>query len=222
MAVQWHRIFGMALTQYFAGTGWQVDVEVDLSLQKQLLDLIILRRDEVVTALVWPDGFGEPVEYNLLTFKALQDPLNAWALKELASHGVNYRKRISPNLDALLPEGQFRLLAASMQFPRQLAGQVVLQERGPGAYDVVWGMDTVRVLVLREMPEAAQNVVWNLFSGDAAPSPRRSTACARGCTPGAARWTTWRPATARKCSNCWKTHTVRTATWSWSGLRPGA
>ena len=27
-------------------------------------------------------------------------------------------------------------------------------------------MDTIRILVLREMPEAEQNVVWNLFSGD--------------------------------------------------------
>jgi hypothetical protein len=29
MAIPWHRIFGMALTQYFAGTAWQVDVEVE-------------------------------------------------------------------------------------------------------------------------------------------------------------------------------------------------
>jgi hypothetical protein len=27
MAIPWHRIFGMALTQYFAGTAWRVDVE---------------------------------------------------------------------------------------------------------------------------------------------------------------------------------------------------
>ena len=44
MAIPWHRIFGMALTQYFADTAWQVDVEVDLSLQQQRLDIAILRR----------------------------------------------------------------------------------------------------------------------------------------------------------------------------------
>lgn len=54
-----------------------------------------------------------------------------------------------------------------MHFPRQLASQAALQPQGPGAYDVVWGTDTTRILVLREMPEAEQNVVWNLFSGDA-------------------------------------------------------
>jgi hypothetical protein len=31
---------------------------------------------------------------------------------------------------------------------------------------VQWGTDVIRVLVLREMPEAEQNLVWNLFSGD--------------------------------------------------------
>ena len=46
------------------------------------------------------------------------------SLKELAAHSVNYRKQISPNPDALLPEESFRLLATSMGFPRQLASRV--------------------------------------------------------------------------------------------------
>jgi hypothetical protein len=166
MAIAWHRIFGMALTQYFAGTGWKVDVEVDLSMQQQRLDLVILRRVGPAALAHWPDGFGTPAEYNLLTFKALQDPLDAWALKELAAHGVNYRKLVSPDLDHLLPEEYFRLVPVSMRFPRRLADRVVLQPQGPGAYDVVWGTDTIRVLVLREMPDAEQNLVWNLFSSD--------------------------------------------------------
>src|SRR5207253_3058354 len=95
-----------------------------------------------------------------------KSPLLAWTLKELSAHGVNYRKWVSPDVDHLLPEEHFRLLAASMHFPRQLASQVALQRQGPGAYDVVWGTDTIRILVVRDMPEAAQNLVWNLFSGD--------------------------------------------------------
>jgi hypothetical protein len=137
-------------------------------LQQQRLDLVILRRMGSSVAPVWPDGFGRPAEYNLLTFKALKDPLDPWALKELSAHGVNYRKQISPDPDRLLPEAHFRLLAASMHYPRQLASQIALQPQGPGAYDVQWGTDTIRVLVLREMPDAEQNVVWNLFSGDVA------------------------------------------------------
>jgi hypothetical protein len=166
MAVAWHRIFGMALTQYFAGTAWKVDVEVDLSMQQQRLDMVILRRTAQGAEPEWPDGFGEPAAFNLLTFKALQDPLDAWAIKELAAHSVNYRKQVSPHIDQLLPEAQFRLLAASMRFPRQLASRVVLQPQGPGAYDVIWGSDVVRILVLREIPASQRNLVWNLFSGD--------------------------------------------------------
>ncbi len=151
MAVPWHRVFGMALTQYFAGTGWKVDVEVDLSVQQQRLDLVVLRGGSVSAPVVWPDGFGSPAEHNLLTFKALKDPLNVFALKELAAHGVNYHKLVSPNLDHLLPEEYFRLIAISMQYPRGLAQRVTLRPCGPGAYDVQWGAETIRVLVLREM-----------------------------------------------------------------------
>jgi hypothetical protein len=32
----------MALAQYFSGTAWQVDVEVDLSLQQQRLDIAVV------------------------------------------------------------------------------------------------------------------------------------------------------------------------------------
>ena len=69
MAIPWHRSFGMALTQYFAGTAWQVDVEVDLSLQQQRLDIVILRRLGLSPPPVWPDGFGTPADYNLLRSK---------------------------------------------------------------------------------------------------------------------------------------------------------
>jgi hypothetical protein len=166
MAIAWHRIFGMALTQYFAGTAWKVDVEVDLSLQQQRLDVVVLRRGGDAPEPHWPDGFGTPADYNLLTFKALQDPLTAFTLKELAAHSVAFRKYVSPSFDQLLPEASFRLLAASMRYPRGLAELVALQPQGPGAYDVLWGTDTIRILVLPEMPEAEQNLVWNLFSGD--------------------------------------------------------
>jgi hypothetical protein len=154
MAIAWHRIFGMALTQYFAGSGWKVDVEVDLSVQQQRLDIVILRRVGESVPVAWPDGFGEPAEYNLLTFKAVKDPLSSFAMKELVTHSVNYCKLVSPDLDHLLPEEQFRMVAVSMQYPRGLAQRIALQPRGPGTYDVQWGTDIIRVLVLREMPEA--------------------------------------------------------------------
>ena len=53
MAIPWHRIFGMALAQYFSGTAWQVDVEVDLSLQQQRLDIAVVRRGGQSNEPLW-------------------------------------------------------------------------------------------------------------------------------------------------------------------------
>jgi len=184
MATPWHRIFGMALTQYLAGTGWQVDVEVDLSLQQQRLDVVVLRRAGGGPEPLWPDGFGTPTAYNLITFKALPETLDDWTIKELAGHGVTYRKYVSPDVNHLLPESDFRLLAASMRFPRTLSDRVPLLPRGEGTYDVVWGTDVIRILVLREMPEAEQNLVWNLFSGD----PQRIAGAFQQIQPQNASW----------------------------------
>ena len=54
-----------------------------------------------------------------------------------------------------------------MRFPEQLHRRVPLQARGDGTYDLPWGVATVRVVVLNEVPPAPRNAVWNLFSGQA-------------------------------------------------------
>ena len=40
----WHRLFGLLLTDYFTGSPFVVEVERDLSVQQQLLDVVIVRR----------------------------------------------------------------------------------------------------------------------------------------------------------------------------------
>ena len=40
----WHRLFGLILTDFFAGTPFVVELEKDLALKKQLLDVLVLRR----------------------------------------------------------------------------------------------------------------------------------------------------------------------------------
>jgi hypothetical protein len=44
MATNWHRIFGLMLTDFFLDSPFRVELEKDLSLKKQLLDVVILRR----------------------------------------------------------------------------------------------------------------------------------------------------------------------------------
>ena len=40
----WHRLFALLLTDYFTGSPFVVEFERDLSIQQQLLDLVIVRR----------------------------------------------------------------------------------------------------------------------------------------------------------------------------------
>ena len=40
----WHRLFGLLLTDFFTSSPFRVDVERDLSVQQQLLDVVIVRR----------------------------------------------------------------------------------------------------------------------------------------------------------------------------------
>src|SRR5712692_2455901 len=111
MATNWHRLFGLMLTDFFIDSPFIVELEKDLSLKKQLLDVVILRRGEGRFAGQLPDGFEDLAAHNLITFKSHQEALDDWALKELTGHYVNYRKQVSPSLQRLLPEEQFRLYA---------------------------------------------------------------------------------------------------------------
>ena len=40
----WHRLFGLTLTDVFQDTPWRVELEKDLALQRQLLDVVIIER----------------------------------------------------------------------------------------------------------------------------------------------------------------------------------
>src|SRR5438552_16070167 len=113
----WHRLFGLLLTDFFTGTPFTVDVERDLSQQQQLLDVVIVRRGRGRFAGDLPDGLDVLAAHNLLSFKSHREPLDDWAMKELVGHYVAYRKLVSPSPSELLPEGHFQLYAVCARFP---------------------------------------------------------------------------------------------------------
>ncbi|MGH7174558.1 MAG: hypothetical protein ACRELG_30185 [Gemmataceae bacterium] len=55
----WHRLFGLLLTDFFTGSPFVVEVERDLSQQQQLLDVVIVRRGRGRFAGTLPDGLGD-------------------------------------------------------------------------------------------------------------------------------------------------------------------
>jgi hypothetical protein len=160
----WHRLFGLLLTDFFSGSPFTVEVEPDLSIQQQFLDVAIVRRKRGRFSGRLPDGLEDLGEHNLTTFKSHREALDDWAIRELVAHYVAYRKLVSPSPSDLLPADRFRLYAVCARFPHNLAGQVPWQERQAGVYDCRWGLDEVRVIVAGQLPREAHNAPLHLFS----------------------------------------------------------
>lgn len=160
----WHRLFGLLLTDFFTDSPFAVEVERDVSQQQQFLDVVILRRGRGRFSARLPDGLGDLVAHNLITFKSHHEALEAWTIKELVGYYVPYRKLVSRSPTDLSPEDQFRLYAVSARLPRDLPRQVPWHERQPGVYDCHWGTDVVRVIVAGQLPQEPQNAPLHLFS----------------------------------------------------------
>jgi hypothetical protein len=159
-----HRLFGLLLTDFFSGSPFVVEVERDLSVQQQLLDVVIVRRGRGRFAGRLPDGLEGLRPHNLMTFKSHHEALDDWAMKELVGADMAYRKLVSPAPSDLLPADQFGLYAVTARFPHNLSGQVPWQQRQAGVYDCRWGTDTIRVLVAGELPREPHNAPLHLFS----------------------------------------------------------
>jgi hypothetical protein len=64
----WHRLFGLLLTDFFSNSPFTVEVERDLSEQQQFLDVVIVRRDRGRFLGRLPDGLEGLRAHNLITF----------------------------------------------------------------------------------------------------------------------------------------------------------
>jgi len=162
--IDWHRIFGLTVTEYFRDTRYSVELEKDLSLKQQFLDVVIIEKGEGELPSEFPDGLENMASHNLLTYKSHQESLDDWAIDELLCHYVNYRKQTSPSLKDLLPAEDFRLYGVSTRYPKKLFGQVRPVQIGEGVYEVQWAVRPVWIVVLSRIPKAERNALWLLFS----------------------------------------------------------
>ncbi len=165
----WHRLFGLSWTDFFRGRPVTVDPERDLSVKKQLLDVLLIRKEAELVDCRLPDGFEDLVAYNLVTFKSYQEKLSAWTLEELIGHYVNLRKQVSPSMDEadLLPREDFRLFAVSARYPRNLAADnVPMRPIKPGVYEVEALSRSIRLVVVNQLPEEEHNALLHLFSAN--------------------------------------------------------
>ena len=160
----WHRLFGMSWTDTFAGLPVLVEMEKDLSQKQQLLDVAIVRTNDEPIPHRLPDGFEDLGAHNLITFKSYQEALGGWALNELVSYYVNYRKQVSPSMNDLLPESDFRLFAVSVRFPQAMSREVPLTRIQEGVYEVRHFTGTIRIVVVHQLPLEEQNAQLHGFA----------------------------------------------------------
>ncbi|MBI4749333.1 MAG: hypothetical protein HY774_12650 [Acidobacteria bacterium] len=147
--INWHRLFGIALADFFRGSPYVVELEKDLSLKKQLLDVVILRRTTEVWDRPLPDGFDNLAEHNLISYKSFREPFDDWTVEELIAYYVNYRKQVSPALEDLLPKEMFRLFGISTRFPQKLSLETKFTQVLKGVYEVKWGATQIRLIVFK-------------------------------------------------------------------------
>jgi hypothetical protein len=166
--INWHHIFGLILEDLFTGTGYDVEVEKNLSRKIQLLDIVIIRRDaDSRLPSPLPDGLDNPGMYNLLTYKSFREPLNDWTMDELLGHYVAYRKSLAAPGGQQMPAKQdFRLYAVAVRFPRKLARRVCLKEISAGVYEVLWGVRKIRLIIPGRVPDTEANAMWAMCSAD--------------------------------------------------------
>lgn len=189
---------GKALTDALIGLPYRVSTEEELALRSQRLDVLIIKQARATSNAApdqRPDGLEDLAAHNLLSYKAAGQAYDAWALDELSSHYVTYRKLASlralrqlPAEDdapiteprkayPLLPAEDFRCFAVATRFPRKLvkqlpAGSCQRREK-PGLYVLRAGTRAVRLVVLNELRALPHNAPWGLFASD---ETRRRTA----------------------------------------------
>src|SRR5437667_1794904 len=161
--MDWHRLFGLTLMDFFTGSPFIVELEKDLALKKQLLDVVVLRRGPGPFAGELPDGLDNLAPHNLITFKSHHEALDDWTLKELTGHYVNYRKQCTPRDQPLLPEAEFRLYAVCSRYPQNLADRLLLEVLQSGVYSCERGSDQIRIIVAGQVPDEPHNALLHLF-----------------------------------------------------------
>ncbi len=67
--INWHRLFGLVLIDYFADSPYTVELEKDVSLKQQFLDVIIIEQGEGTLTGPLPDGLDSLRTHNLLTLQ---------------------------------------------------------------------------------------------------------------------------------------------------------
>jgi len=134
----WHRLFGLTLTDVFQDTPWRVELEKDLAMQRQLLDVVIIEQTAPDGAAAdLPDGLDNLCAHNLLTYKSNRNAGRLGAGR--TARALCQLPQADRPKTGLLPETDFQLYAVATRYPQGLAGGRALQPTAwTGVYDIEW------------------------------------------------------------------------------------
>ena len=162
--LEWHRLLGMFLTAHFQNSPYSVEIEKDLALKRQVLDVILIERDQTIPFDRYPDGLENMAQYNLISYKSLSESFDLWSFQELHGHYVNCRKQVSPAMNKLINAEHFRLYALSTRMPYKLMKTFAFKGIREGVYELEWEDLQTRLIVLSRIPQGPYNEIWRLFS----------------------------------------------------------
>jgi hypothetical protein len=191
--IDWHRLFGITVLDYFTGSNYRVEVEKNLTLKNplqylqitlqgddecsvehkelpsvpQFLDVAIIKETKGRTMKGLPDGLDNLSKHNLMTYHSPHQVMESFSLEELLWHYVSYRKKESASLTQMLPERGFRLYAVITNYPDEMKKEkMTLKCLKEGVYEVpFFGSRTMRIIVASEVRTRENNTPWLLFSG---------------------------------------------------------
>jgi hypothetical protein len=171
----WHKILGVTLVDYFTDTPYSVEIEKELKIP-QYLDYIILEntQPEKYQLVDPPDGLENLCNHNLITYKSVHESMNGWAINELISYYVLYRKilRVKDGGDdkqkknQLKPSSQFKLIAVATRYPVSLLTKERYIKLKEGVYQIERGDQTVDIIVISQLPKTKNNAFWHLFGNE--------------------------------------------------------
>ncbi len=165
--LKWHRLGGMVLTPLFNLLGYTTYLEVDLSLKQQLLDVLVVRRENIspkdsgLPKVYW-EAFEDFNEHNLISFKSFHESFNGYALMEFHGHAINYQKAKEVDFNKI------NLYAITNHYPRKLlkpfeGTEFLTTIKKDEIFDLTLSTVTrVRFVILR----TTDNPLLALFSND--------------------------------------------------------
>lgn len=101
----WHRWFHLSWMDFFQGLPVTAEPEKDMSVKKQLLDVLLIRKEAATWDCLLPDGFEDLATYHLVTFKSRQEdgePIAAAGAQRAAAR-VQQQCRAADRRHAALP-----------------------------------------------------------------------------------------------------------------------